>query len=158
MGGQSSKALEVGQSFVDACEKGKGWSACSEYALEDAHFSCQAVDALPGPKVTECKTVKQYCDWMQGVVKEMGAKATYKITSKSFDADAKCVVFTAVFAGYSDYVYILEFCEKTGKIKCMKKVWNDRYLFVVVGFSEFHNKLRTSRYNRGKDTIKSNYL
>merc|ERR1712139_603324 len=115
--------------FFDCCEKGSGWAGCnSSVASENATFSCQAVDALPGPHITDQKTVKDYLDWMGGVVKDFGAKATYEVKAQGFDSSTSTAMFYAVFMGYSDYVYSIKL-DSSNKVSSMTKVWNDQYAF-----------------------------
>jgi hypothetical protein len=72
--------MDNAQAFFDLCESGKGADGCAEYIAEGGGtFSCQAMDALPGPPITACKTVAEYADWMKGVCENMGDKATYVI-------------------------------------------------------------------------------
>ena len=47
---------------------------------------------------------------------------------KCVDTEHGCVMFYAVFGGGSDYVYTLQFDQESGKIKDMKKIWNDGYV------------------------------
>lgn len=112
---RSARLSDTAQALFDACEKGRGWEACKQYCTPDAEFKIQAVDALPGPHVTDCKTVEDYTNWMAGVVKNFGDKATYKVLSKAVDKDNCAVTFYAVFMGYSDYVYVFNFDKKSEK-------------------------------------------
>merc|ERR1712022_24832 len=50
--------------FVDECESGKGWSACSQFCASNATFTCQATDALPGPPITGCDSLGGYCHYV----------------------------------------------------------------------------------------------
>lgn len=126
---RSARLSDTAQALFDACEKGRGWEACKQYCTPDAEFKIQAVDALPGPHVTDCKTVEDYTNWMAGVVKNFGDKATYKVLSKAVDKDNCAVTFYAVFMGYSDYVYVFNFDKKTEKVYSFTKIWNDQYAF-----------------------------
>ena len=66
-------------------------------------------------------------EWMVGVVKEFGPKATVQVKAAAVDEARGVAVFYAVFAGFSDYVYALSFDHGTCKIDGMSKVWNDAY-------------------------------
>jgi hypothetical protein len=126
----NNKLANLAEEFFDCCETGKGWTGCSHYVLdESAKFSIQAVDALPGPKVTDNKSVKDYLDWMAGVVKEFGPKAKYEVKAHTYDSKTNTALFNAVFMGYSDYVYAVNMDPKTMKVSGMTKVWNDKYAF-----------------------------
>jgi hypothetical protein len=125
------------QDFFDCCENGKGWAGCSQYVTnENAPFAIQAVDALPGPNVTDNKSVKDYLEWMAGVVKEFGSKATYTVKAHGFDSSANTALFFSVFMGYSDYVYSIEIDPKTKKVSSLTKMWNDQYAFNHIPGSE----------------------
>lgn len=120
----------VAQKFFDCCESGKGWAGCSQYVKsETATFKIQAVNALPGPNVTDNKKVKDYLEWIAGVVKEFGDKATYEVKASSYDSDTDTALFFAVFMGYSEYVYTINMDPKEMKVSGMTKVWNDQYAF-----------------------------
>merc|ERR1712196_507550 len=68
--------MENAINFYEACESGKGWDVCKEFAAGAGEFSCQACDALPGPPITACKTLEDYTNWMAGVCENFGEKAT----------------------------------------------------------------------------------
>merc|ERR1712039_797875 len=107
---------------------GRGWAGCSQFVSNaDAPFHIQAVDALPGPPVTQSHTVKDYLDWMAGVVKEFGPKASYRVTWGGFDSSTSTALFNAVFMEFSDYVYAIKICPSEMKVCGMSKVWNDQY-------------------------------
>jgi hypothetical protein len=53
---------QTAAAFFEACETGKGWSACQQYCTPAATFSAQA-EALAG-----ISTLAQYTDWMKGLV------------------------------------------------------------------------------------------
>ena len=114
--------------FFAACETGKGWNGTSAYvSSEKSTFNAQVTDSLPGPKLSQVTTVKGYAEWMVGVVKEFGPKATFTIKASAFDEARHTALFYAVFAGVSDYVYSLAFDAKTCKITDMHKIWNDGF-------------------------------
>ena len=117
--------MEACQQFFDLCEAGKGWEVCKEYAADDGTFCCQAMDALPGPPVSECTTIQQCTyarhsccrstsyhvetccpdtDWMSGVVANFGEKATVDVHAKSFDADTDTAMLFATFGGFGTLV------------------------------------------------------
>lgn len=129
----------VAQAFFDCCETGKGWKGCSQYVTnEDVPFAIEAVDALPGPPVTDSKSVKDYLDWMAGVVQEFGPAASYEVKAKAFDEKTHTALFYGVFMGYSDYVYSITVCPEEGKVSGMTKVWNDQYAFNNIPGSTRH--------------------
>ena len=70
--------------------------------------------------------MKDYAEWMAGVVKEFGPKATVEIKTKAIDSDNFIVIWYAVFAGVSDYVYSASFSPDC-KVTNMIKIWNDGY-------------------------------
>ena len=107
---------------------GKGSNATLPFLVgkQNATFTAQVTDALPGPKLSAVKTVAAYSDWMVGVVKEFGPKATYDIKARAADLSSSNVIFVATFAKISDYVYTLHF-NGDCKIDAMTKVWNDGY-------------------------------
>ena len=88
------------------------------------------MDALPGPPITECKTVEAYTGWMGGVVANMGEAASYAIDAAAFDEDKSQAVFFATFGGFSHYVYMLHMnadgkCDKMIKVSCLEIVVTD---------------------------------
>merc|ERR1719174_241541 len=95
--------------FFNACEGGKGWNATKRYVSSSAPFHAQVTDALPGPKLSEVKTIEGYTEWMAGVVKEFGPKVTVEVKAAAWDSGRLTAVFVAVFMGYSEYVYSLKF-------------------------------------------------
>ena len=114
--------------FFNACESGKGWNGTKMFVLsKESPFNAEVTDSLPGPKLSDVKTVKDYTVWMAGVVKEFGPKATVEIKNSAVDKEHNTAIFYAVFANISDYVYTLNFDENTCKINSMHKIWNDGY-------------------------------
>ena len=135
--------------FFNACEGGKGWNATRRYVSSSAPFHAQVTDALPGPKLSEVKTIEGYTEWMAGVVKEFGPKAslqphedylseadpvlacprqaTVEVKAAAWDSGRFTAVFVAVFMGYSEYVYSLKFDSSECRIDGMTKIWNDGY-------------------------------
>ena len=116
----------VSYDFFTACESGWGWNGTHAYvASEKTPFKAQITDALPGPKLSAVHTVKDYAEWMVGVVKEFGPKATFEV--KAYASYGTGSLFYAVFGGVSDYVYSLTVDPTTCKISAMTKIWNDGY-------------------------------
>ena len=71
---------ETAQLFFDGCESGKGWEGVKNYVhSQTSPFEAQVTDALPAPKLSEVKTIQGYVDWMAGVCKAFGDKATYEV-------------------------------------------------------------------------------
>src|SRR5258708_3531455 len=56
---------EVASQFFEACEAGKGWDACRTFCKPHATFSAQA------EPLTDLRTLQEYTDWMQGLMKMM---------------------------------------------------------------------------------------
>ena len=55
---------KVAQSFFDNCEQGHGWDGTKEFVKsEESAFFAQVTDSLPGPPLSDVKTVKGYADW-----------------------------------------------------------------------------------------------
>ena len=115
------------QAFFDACEYGKGWNASRAFVDSTAGggtFSWQVTGSLPGPKYAQINTIKDYTNWMVGVVKEFGAAATVDV--KAHGVHGLTAIYYAVFGGVSDYVYVFRFAETTKpdacKITSMTKV------------------------------------
>merc|ERR1712216_779256 len=102
---QTNTSMAVATAFFHACERGEGWSSCQQFTTPNATFTVQAMDALPGPAITTCETAEQYSDWMKGVAKNMGDKATYRVDACAFDAETSTAIFVATFGGFSHYVY-----------------------------------------------------
>ena len=119
---------EKAHKFFEDCETGKGWNSTNKYVLSElSSFNAEVTDSLPGPPLSEVKTVKDYSEWMVGVVHEFGPKATVEIKAIGIDEERNIVMFYAVFGGVSDYVYSLQFDIKTCMIDNMNKIWNDGY-------------------------------
>jgi predicted ester cyclase len=130
------------QAFFDACETGKGWSACSAYCTPNATFSAQAEPLLG------VKTLAEYTDWMKGILTIL-PDGRYEIKSFATDAARNNVaaygVFHATHTGAggpvpptgkrtsTDYVYIMQF--EGDKIAHMTKVWNAGLALKDLGWS-----------------------
>jgi predicted ester cyclase len=87
-----SAIATIAMQFFDACEKGKGWEACKSYCKPDATFSAQA------EPLAEVRTLQQYADWMQGLMKMM-PDGRYDLKSFATDAERNNVTAYAVFSG-----------------------------------------------------------
>ena len=112
------------RTFIHACESGKGWEEVKMYVhSESSLFNFKATDALPGPKVSQVKTIKEYADWMASVVENTGPeKYTIQVKFKAVDKENDIVMIYAVFIGISDYLYIFQFDKESGKIKNLRKI------------------------------------
>jgi predicted ester cyclase len=131
MSPSTSSITAIAEAFFDACETGKGWSACQAYCAPDATFSAQAEPLL---RVT---TLAGYTDWMQGILTVLPG-ATYEVKSFATDAKRGNVAAYGVFHGShtgeggpvpptgrstsTDYVYVMQFSGE--KIVHMTKIWN----------------------------------
>jgi predicted ester cyclase len=126
--------------FFEACEAGKGWEACKSHCAPNASFSSQA------EPLADVKTLAQYADWMQGMMKMM-PDGRYDL--KSFATDDKrnnvtaYAVCKATHTGEggppptgkstsSDYVYAMDF--EGDKIKHMAKIWNSGWALKELGW------------------------
>jgi hypothetical protein len=81
---------DVAMKFFEACEAGKGWESCKAYCAPDASFSSQA------EPLADVKTLQQYADWMQGLMKMM-PDGRYDLKSFATDAGRNNVTAYAVF-------------------------------------------------------------
>ena len=116
------------QIVFDCLESGKGWDSVQIYCHEDATFSTQAVDAIIElPKVTECKTIRDYAGWMMSVVEMDPDGAFWEVRATWFDEERYASIFYGVYGVYVDYVYIFFFDQDTDKIVHLTKVWNDQW-------------------------------
>jgi len=132
--------VDVARNFFEACETGKGWSGCQEYCRADATFAAQA-EALG-----DVRTIQQYADWMQGLLK-MLPDGRYELKSFAVDSDRRNVAAFATFIGThtgqggppptgkstrSDYVYVMDF--DGDRIRHMTKVWNAGWAMKELGW------------------------
>jgi hypothetical protein len=132
---------DVAMKFFEACEAGKGWEACKAYCAPDASFSSQA------EPLANVKTLQQYADWMQGLMKMM-PDGRYGLKSFATDAGRNNVTAHAVFKAThtgeggppptgkstsSDYVYSMNF--EGDKIRHMTKIWNSGWALKELGWS-----------------------
>lgn len=127
----TSAMRETAEAFFDACETGKGWTACKPYCQPDATFAAQA-----GP-LADIDTVEGYTEWMKGLL-EILPDARYDLKSFAVDEERRNVCAYAVFHGThtgeggpvaptgkrveSDYVYVMQF--NRDKIEHLTKIWN----------------------------------
>ena len=81
---------DVAMKFFEACEAGKGWEACKSHCAPNASFSSQA------EPLADVKTLAQYADWMQGLMKMM-PDGRYDLKSFATDARRNNVTAYAVF-------------------------------------------------------------
>jgi predicted ester cyclase len=133
---------QTAEQFFDACEAGRGWSACSAYCHPDATFSAQA-GALAG-----VNTLEAYTEWMKGLFTPV-PDGRYELRSFAVDEARNNVAAYGVFRGThtgeggpvpptgksveSDYVYVMEF--DGDKIRHMTKIWNDGFALKQVGWA-----------------------
>jgi predicted ester cyclase len=137
-----SNITELAMGFFEACEAGKGWDACSRWCTPNATFSAQA------EPLADIKTLKDYSDWMKGIMKVL-PDATYDLKSFAADSARSNVTAYAVFRGThtgnggpvpptgnrasTDYVYVMQF---TGdKISHMTKIWNAPWALRQLGWA-----------------------
>jgi len=114
--------------FFEACETGKGWNVTKKYVSSElSPFNSEVTDSLPGPPLSKVNTIKDYSEWMVGVIEEFGPKATVEIKANGIDEERNIIMYYAIFGGVSDYVYSLQFNINTCMIDSMHKIWNDGY-------------------------------
>ena len=131
---------ELAQAFFEACEAGKGWSACRAYCAPDATFSAQA------EPLADIRTLEQYTDWMQGLMTVL-TDGSYEVRSFATDAERQNVCAYGVFRGthlaggpvaptgktvHTDYVYVMQF--KGDKIVHMTKIWHSGLALKQLGW------------------------
>ena len=137
-----SAITTVARQFFDACETGKGWEGCRAWCTADASFTAQA------EPLAEVRTLRDYCDWMKGVLSFM-PDGRYEVKSFATDDDRNSVcafgVFRATHTGQggpvpptgksmtTDYVYVMEFAGH--KIRHMTKIWNAGWAMRDVGWA-----------------------
>lgn len=131
----------ISQRFFEACETGKGWEGCQAYCTPDASFAAQA------EPLANVKTLREYCDWMKGLLTFM---PDGRYTVKSFATDearsnvSAYGVFQATHTGEggpcpptgksttTDYVYVMQFTGE--KISHMTKIWNAGWAMRELGW------------------------
>jgi hypothetical protein len=134
---------EVAQGFFVACEAGNGWEACKAFCKPQATFSAQ-VESL-----VDVRTLEQYANWMQGLLKIL-PDGRYDLKAFATDDARKTVVAYAQFTGThtgpggpceptgkmlkgSDYVYVMQF--DGDKIRHMTKVWPASWALKELGWA-----------------------
>ena len=126
-----SEITGVARQFFEACEAGRGWDTCKAWCTPDATFAAQA------EPLTNVHTLREYCDWMKGLLTFM-PDGRYVVKSFATDDERHNVAAYGVFYGThtgeggpvpptgrrisTDYVYVMQF--EGGKIAHMTKIWN----------------------------------
>ena len=145
--------LKIADKFFELCESGQGWEACSDYCTPDSLFRSA---------VLPMKTLKEYTNWMQGIIRGIAPDGSFKLISRTSNENQ--VVYCATFTGThsldngpgfsiyffsqfiwivvkphnppkkadSDYCYIIEL--KDGKIVGMVKIWDQMNAFLGWGW------------------------
>ena len=137
-----SAITTIARQFFDACETGKGWEGCRAFCTSDASFTAQA------EPLADMRTLRDYCDWMKGVLSFM-PDGRYEVKSFATDDQRNSVcafgVFSATHTGQggpvpptgksmtTDYVYVMEFAGD--KIRHMTKIWNAGWAMRQVGWA-----------------------
>lgn len=132
----------IAKAFFEACETGKGWSACASYCAPGATFSSQA------EPLADMRDLKDYTEWMKGLLIPI-PDGTYELRSFSVDQERQVVTAFAVFKGThsgnggpmpptgkaasSDYVYAMSFSD--GKICHLTKIWNAGWALKQLGWA-----------------------
>lgn len=132
---------ETARAFFEACEAGKGWSACRAYCTPDATFTAQA------EPLADIKTLEQYTDWMKGLMTVL-TDGFYEVKSFATDTERQNVCAYGVFSGThlaggpvpptgkkvrTDYVYVMQF--KGDKIAHMTKIWHSGLALKQLGWA-----------------------
>jgi len=136
------KAFENAKNFFHNCESAKGWDACKNYVSENAKFNAQS------EPLGEVTAVKEYVEWMEGLVSIMPG-CSYEIKASAYDEDNNTAIFFATFSGThsgeggpipptnkttnSDYVYSLKM-NAEGKVESMTKIWNSSWALRELGW------------------------
>jgi hypothetical protein len=131
----------VARQFFEACEAGGGWEVCRAYCMPNATFSAQA------EPLANVRTLREYCDWMQALLKFM-PDGQYELKSFATDDERQNVaaygVFFATHTGEggpcpptckstkTDYVYIMDF--DGAKIRHMTKIWHSGLAMKELGW------------------------
>ena len=135
--------LENAAKFFHNCESGKGWEACKEYVAENAAFNAQS------EPLVEITNVKDYVDWLGGLVTITTPGCSYEIIASAFDQGKQTALFFATFMGThsgdggpvpptnkttnSHYVYALKM-NGDGKVESMTKIWNASWALRELGW------------------------
>lgn len=136
------RITDTAHAFVDACERGRGWEACSAYCHPEATFVAQA------EPLAEVTTLKDYADWMKALLGFV-PDGDYEVKSFAVDEQRSNVCMYGVFSGThsgeggpmpptgkstrSDYVYVMDF--EDGKIRHMTKIWNAGWAMKELGWA-----------------------
>ena len=139
---EAATITETAQAFVEACEHGKGWDACSAYCHPNATFAAQA------EPLADVTTLQGYADWMKALLVFV-PDGDYEVKAFAADEQRRNVCMYAVFTGThsaeggpmpptgkrtrSDYVYVMDF--EDGKIKHMTKIWNAGWAMKELGWA-----------------------
>ena len=137
-----SNILGPARQFFEACETGKGWSACSAFCTPDATFSAQTT------ALAEISSLEGYCEWMKGLLTPV-PDGHYELKFFAADEADESVAAVAVFHGTqtgeggpvpptgksvaADYVYHMVF--DGDRIKHMTKIWNDTISLQQLGWA-----------------------
>ena len=130
--------------FFKACDGGKGWQVCRDYATQDAGFVCQS-DAL-----TEVTTAEAYSDWMKSLVEGPLPDARYELLGAAMDDERRTVMISGTFyasnscdggpvpatgkATVSHYVYLLKMNDED-LVQEVTKVWNSGWALGELGWA-----------------------
>ena len=136
-----SAMSDTAHKFFEACEAGKGWTACAPYCTADASFAAQS------EPLADVKTLADYANWMQGLMGIM-PNASYDLKSWAIDEKRHNVSAYAMFNGThtgeggpmpptgksasTDYVYVMQF--SGDKISHMTKIWNAPWALKQLGW------------------------
>ena len=74
----------VARQFFEACEAGRGWEVCRTYCTQDASFAAQS------EPLADVKTLRDYCDWMKGLLTFM-PDGRYAVKSFATDDERNSV-------------------------------------------------------------------
>lgn len=133
--------IQAAKAFLEACEAGKGWEACSAWCTPDATFSAQA------GALAEVRTLQQYAEWMKGLLTVL-TDGRYELKAFAADEERGNVCAFATFIGThlaggpcpptgrttrSDYVYVMDL--RGGKIAHLTKIWNDGHALKELGWA-----------------------
>ena len=135
--------FENAENFFHACDSGKGWETCKNYAAESASFNAQS-----GP-IAEISTVKEYVEWMAGFANGIAPGSQYQIEFSAYDETKNAAIFFASIKAThtgeggpvpptrqttnSHYVYVL-YMNDEGKVSGMTKIWNASWAMRELGW------------------------
>jgi predicted ester cyclase len=137
----TASITDTASAFFQACEKGKGWEACSRYCTPDATFAAQS------EPLSDITSLRDYVEWMKGLLVFV-PDGRYELKSFAADHERQNVAAYAVFSGThsgeggpmsptgkstsTDYVYVMEF--EDGQIRHMTKIWNSGWAMRQLGW------------------------